>query len=79
MGTGWREIGRLAARNRYRRHSRANAYRRHWRHYVEADVESSLSRPRAAELADAAWFAVDLLPSDVSDALDVALGSVPPA
>jgi len=72
-GDLWREIGRLAARNRYRRHSRANAYRCHWRHYVEADVESSLLRPRAAELADAAWFAVDRLPSDVSDALDVAL------
>jgi 8-oxo-dGTP pyrophosphatase MutT (NUDIX family) len=73
VGSGWREIGCLTARSRYRRHSRADAYRRHSTYYVEAEVQSSVLRPRAAELADAAWFTVDSLPSDASDALDVPL------
>jgi 8-oxo-dGTP pyrophosphatase MutT (NUDIX family) len=73
VGSGWREIGCLAARSRYRRHSRADVPRRHSTYYVEAEVQSSVLRPRAAELADAAWFTVDSLPSDASDALDVPL------
>ena len=73
VGSEWREIGCLAARSRYRRHSRADVPRRHSTYYVEAEVQSSVLRPRAAELADAAWFTVDSLPSDASDALDVPL------
>jgi 8-oxo-dGTP pyrophosphatase MutT (NUDIX family) len=62
------------ARSGYRRQSRAEPYRRHSTYYLEADVQSPLLQPRPAELADAAWFTVDRLPSNASDALDLPLG-----
>ena len=71
--TGWRVVARLPARAAYRRRSRADGYRRHTTHYLAADVSADALRPRAAEIADAGWFATGALPADRAEAVDLAL------
>jgi 8-oxo-dGTP pyrophosphatase MutT (NUDIX family) len=73
IGTGWRELGRSAAREPYRRGSAREPFRRHSTHFIEAEVASPALRPRPAELRDAAWFTLGSLPAGCSDALELAL------
>jgi 8-oxo-dGTP pyrophosphatase MutT (NUDIX family) len=68
----WRLLGSIGARQRYRRRSRSEAFRRHATHYLEAEAPATALHPRAGELCDAGWFPDTGLPSGRSDSLDVA-------
>jgi 8-oxo-dGTP pyrophosphatase MutT (NUDIX family) len=68
----WRVIGCLGARPGYRRRSRSEGFRRHSTYYVAAELSKIAVRPRAAEIAEARWFACGTLPDDRSEALDAA-------
>jgi 8-oxo-dGTP pyrophosphatase MutT (NUDIX family) len=71
----WRRVGYLAARDGYLRRSREEPCRRHATHFVEARVDSPTLRPRGAELHEAGWFTIEEIPSDCSEALEVALAN----
>jgi 8-oxo-dGTP pyrophosphatase MutT (NUDIX family) len=68
----WRLVGRVGARSGYRRHSRADTFRRHSTFYVEGEVSAPELDPRRGELVDAGWFRPGALPEDRSDSLNFA-------
>lgn len=68
----WEEVGTLAARDGYRRRSSREAFRRHTTHYLAAGVPADALRVRRGEVGAAGWFALEALPADRSDAVDVA-------
>ncbi|MDQ3849786.1 MAG: NUDIX hydrolase [Actinomycetota bacterium] len=70
--SGWRHLGCVPARRRYRRGSRDDEFRRHTTHYVEATVSAPDVRPRRVELRDTGWFDPGTLPEDRADAVDAA-------
>jgi 8-oxo-dGTP pyrophosphatase MutT (NUDIX family) len=69
--SGWRELGYVAPRGRYRRGSREDAFRRHGTYYVSADVDPPAAlTPRLMELYEAGWFTLATLPQGCSETLE---------
>jgi 8-oxo-dGTP pyrophosphatase MutT (NUDIX family) len=69
---GWRVVGRVPAREAYRRSSRDEGFRRHTTTYVAADLATTTLTLRAAEIEDAGWFRPQALPAERAEAVDEA-------
>ena len=68
----WKLTGCVAARDKYRRRSSTDSFRRHSTFYLRGEVETADVDPRRGELSDARWFEAGAFPDDRSDSVDVA-------
>lgn len=68
----WKLLGCLGARDRYRRRSSTDSFRRHSTFYIHGEVETTNIDPRRGEISDARWFEAGAFPDERSTSLDVA-------